>query len=54
MRAQSFDKVKSWVTGLPDVIFQNQNTNLGKLCRLHISMEDVGMFYGHLVYLTAI
>jgi hypothetical protein len=33
--------------------FQTKNPNLGKLFE-GLEMEDVGMFYGHLVYFTLI
>jgi hypothetical protein len=32
------------------VRFQTKNTNLGKDWRVLLHMEDVGIFYGHLVY----
>jgi hypothetical protein len=37
---------------LPDGYFQTKNQNLGKFWR--VAMEDIGIFYVHLVYLTAI
>jgi hypothetical protein len=40
-------------SGLPDGIFTNQNPNLGKFLE-GLAMEDVVIFYGHLVYFTAI
>jgi hypothetical protein len=36
------------------VYFLTKNPNLGKFWSVHIAMEDVGIFYGHLVYFTAI
>jgi hypothetical protein len=35
------------------VYFEIKNTNLGKFWRVK-AMEDVGLFYGHLVYFSTI
>jgi hypothetical protein len=37
---------------LPDGIFSNQKSQFGKFFE-GLAMEDIGIFYGHLVYLTA-
>jgi hypothetical protein len=39
--------------GLPDGIFSYQKSQFGYILEGH-AMEDVGIFYGHLVHLTAI
>jgi hypothetical protein len=36
--------------GLPDGIFSNQKSQFGKILK-GLAMEDVGIFYGQLVYL---
>jgi hypothetical protein len=38
--------------GLPDGIFLNQKSKFGKILE-GFAMEDVGVFYGHLVHFTA-
>jgi hypothetical protein len=40
-------------TGLPDGVFSNPKYQFGKILE-GLVMEDVGKFYGHLVYFTAI
>jgi hypothetical protein len=42
-----------FVARLPDGIFSNLNTLFWKISD-GLAMEDVGIFYGHLVYLVAI
>jgi hypothetical protein len=37
--------------GLPDGLFSNQKSKFGKILE-GVSMEDVGIFYGHLVHFT--
>jgi hypothetical protein len=37
---------------LPDGIFSNQKSQFGSIL-VSLAMEDVGIFYGHLVYFTA-
>jgi hypothetical protein len=39
--------------GLPDGIFSNQKYHFGLILE-GLAMEDVGIFYGHLVYITVI
>jgi hypothetical protein len=39
--------------GLPDGLFSNQKSELGYTLE-GLAMEDVGVFYGHLVYFTVI
>jgi hypothetical protein len=39
--------------GLPDGIFSNQNFQFGLIFK-GFSMEDVSIFYGHLVYFANI
>jgi hypothetical protein len=43
---------KHFVAGLPD--FQTKNTNLSFILGGGLWMENVGIFFGHLEYLTAI
>jgi hypothetical protein len=38
---------------LPDGIFSKQKSELGSILE-GLAMEDVGIFYGHLVYFAAI
>jgi hypothetical protein len=38
--------------GLPDGLFSNQNFQFGSILE-SLAMEDVGVFYVHLVYFTA-
>jgi hypothetical protein len=38
---------------LPDDVFSNQKYQFGKILE-GLAMEDVGIFYGHLIYFTAI
>jgi hypothetical protein len=38
---------------LPDGIFSNQNSKFGYIFE-GLAVEDVGIFYGHLFYFTAI
>jgi hypothetical protein len=38
---------------LPDVMFSNQNADLGKILEGR-AIKDVDKFYGHFVYFTAI
>jgi hypothetical protein len=40
-------------SGLPDGIFSNQKSQFGYILEC-FAMEDVGTFYGNLVYFTAI
>jgi hypothetical protein len=40
-------------TGLPDGIFSNQKSHFGELLE-GLAIKDVGIFFGHLVYTTAI
>jgi hypothetical protein len=40
-------------TGLPDGIFSDQKSQFGLILEV-LAMEDVGIFYRHLVYFTAI
>jgi hypothetical protein len=40
-------------SALPDGIFSNQKSQFGKILD-GFAMEGVGLFYGHLVYFTAI
>jgi hypothetical protein len=40
-------------SGLPDGIFSNQKSQFGQTLE-GLAMEDVGIFYGHLAYFTAI
>jgi hypothetical protein len=44
---------KSFQPGLPDSIFSDQKSNFGSFLE-GLAMEDVGIFYGHLVYFTTI
>jgi hypothetical protein len=37
-------------SGLPDGIFSNQKFQFGKILE-GLAMEDVGIFYGHLIHL---
>jgi hypothetical protein len=37
---------------LPDGVFSKQKSQFGYILE-GLAMEDVGMFYGHLVYFTA-
>jgi hypothetical protein len=39
----------SLIPGLPDGIFSNQKSQFGKILD-GLGIEDVGIFYGHLVY----
>jgi hypothetical protein len=39
--------------GLPDGIFTNKKSQLGSILE-GLAMENVGIFYGNLVYFTAI
>jgi hypothetical protein len=39
------------MAGLPDGLFSNQKSVLGKFLE-GLAMEDVGIFYGHLVHST--
>jgi hypothetical protein len=36
-------------SGLPDGLFSNQKSKFGKILE-GLAMEDVGIFYGHLVH----
>jgi hypothetical protein len=47
--------ITAYVTaaGLPDGFFSNQKYRFGYILE-GLAMEDVGIFYGHLVYFTAI
>jgi hypothetical protein len=38
-----------WLQGCQIVYFQTRNINFGEFWRVLLSMEDVGIFYGHLV-----
>jgi hypothetical protein len=38
-----------YVTGLPDGLFSNQKSKFGLFLE-GLAMEDVSIFYGHLVY----
>jgi hypothetical protein len=38
-------------SGLPDGLFSNQNSKFGKILE-GLAVEDVGIFYGHLVHFT--
>jgi hypothetical protein len=38
-------------SGLPDGLFSNQKSNFGEILE-GLAMEDVGIFYGHLVHFT--
>jgi hypothetical protein len=40
-------------SGLPDGIFSNQKSQFGDFLE-GLRIENVGMFYGHLEYITAI
>jgi hypothetical protein len=40
-------------SGLPDGIISNQKSKFGKILE-GLAVEDVVIFYGHLVYFTAI
>jgi hypothetical protein len=40
-------------TGLPDGTFSDQKWQFGHILD-GLAMEEVGVFYGHMVYLTAI
>jgi hypothetical protein len=41
------------MSGLPDGIFSNQNSQFGKILEV-LAMEDVGTFYGDCVYFKVI
>jgi hypothetical protein len=45
--------MQGFKSGLPDGIFSNQKYQFGYILR-GLSMHDVGIFYGRLVYLPAI
>jgi hypothetical protein len=46
-------KFRGRLTGLPDGIFSNQKSKFRYNLQC-LAMEDVGIFYGHLIYFTAI
>jgi hypothetical protein len=51
--AKSDILVSACRTGLPDGKFSNQKSQFGSISE-GLAMEDVGMFYDHLVYFTTI
>jgi hypothetical protein len=53
--ALSHTSASSWHRqGCQMLYFQTKNPNLGNFCSILEYIEDVGLLYGHLVYLTAI
>jgi hypothetical protein len=49
MNANSCKLTIEIYTGLPDGLFSNQKSKFGKILE-GLAMEDVGIFYGHLVH----